>query len=193
MRINNILLPYHCIRCFCWELPVFSWCCFTTCMSSSVYSLLSCFRPWNTIILFCVGSSSSKTVYSTGRYLLLWDSVGEPIVGINLHPLIWITENAWSFVTGEEKSRSTPKRVQRCSCTEAAILAEIFFRIMCPFNPGQEFVSRSADMALSIIHGIVYFPTDAIIRLGDDSTHQLHHLIHGDQDLIKRSQHRHLI
>lgn len=73
---------------------------------------------------------------------------------------------------------------------EAAILAEIFFRIMCP---GQEFVSRSADMALSIIHGIVYFPTDAIIRLGDDSTHQLHHLIHGDQDLIKRSQRRHLI
>lgn len=76
---------------------------------------------------------------------------------------------------------------------EAAILAEIFFRIMCPSNPGQEFVSRSADMALSIIHGIVYFPTDAIIRLGDDSTHQLHHLIHRDQDLIKPSQHRHLI
>lgn len=63
---------------------------------------------------------------------------------------------------------------------------------MCPFNLGQKFVSRSADMALSIIHGIVYFPTDAIIQLGDDSTHQLHHLIHRDQDLIKRFQHRHI-
>lgn len=35
-----------------------------------------------------------------------------------------------------------------------------------PFNAGQEFVSRSADTALSIIHGVVYFPADAIIRLG---------------------------
>lgn len=76
---------------------------------------------------------------------------------------------------------------------EAAILTEIFFRIMCPFNPGQEFVSRSADMALSIIHGIVYFPTNAIMWLVDDSSHRLHHLIHRDQDLIKPSQHRHLI
>lgn len=94
---------------------------------------------------------------------------------------------------GGEKKTKVPQREQRCYRMEAAILAEIFFRIMCPSNPGQEFVSRSADMALSIIHGIVYFPTDAIIRLGDDSTHQLHHLIHRDQDLIKPSQHRHLI
>ena len=102
--------------------------------------------------------------------------------------------NAWWFVTGEERKKTkVPQREQRCYSMEAAILAEIFFRIMCPSNPGQEFVSRSADMALSIIHGIVYFPTDAIIRLGDDSTHQLHHLIHRDQDLIKPSQHRHLI
>lgn len=94
---------------------------------------------------------------------------------------------------GGEKKTKVPQRELRCYRMEAAILAEIFFRIMCPSNPGQEFVSRSADMALSIIHGIVYFPTDAIIRLGDDSTHQLHHLIHRDQDLIKPSQHRHLI
>ena len=96
------------------------------------------------------------------------------------------------FLQGRREAKG-PQRELRWNCMEAAILAEIFFRIMCPFNPGQKFVSRSADMALSIIPGIVYFPTDAIIRLGDDNTHQLHHLIHGDQDLIKRPQHRHLI
>lgn len=93
---------------------------------------------------------------------------------------------------GGEKTK-VPQRERRCYCTEAAILAQLFFRIMCTFNPGQEFVSKSADMALSIIHSIVYFPADAIIQLGDDSTYHHHHLIHRDQDLIKPSQHRHLI
>lgn len=36
----------------------------------------------------------------------------KPIVGINLHPLIWITGNARRFVTGEERNQSTPKRAE---------------------------------------------------------------------------------
>ena len=121
----------------------------------------------------------------------MWDGCGRAYCWNKSPPSPW--KHCPGHLSHGRRETKAPRREQRWFGTEAAILAEIFFRIMCPFNPGQEFVSRSADMALSIIHGIVYFPADSIMGLGDDSAHQLHHLIHGDQDLIKRSQHRRLI
>lgn len=62
--------------------------------------------------IWCWESHWRGSLFSRVILISMWDGVGEPIVGINLHPLIWITGNAWSFVTGEERNQSTPKRAE---------------------------------------------------------------------------------
>lgn len=78
---------------------------------SIVLSLASCHKIQS--YFWCKESQQHEdSPFSRTVLLSIWDSVGEPIVEINLHPLIWITGNAWSFVTGEEGNQSTPKRAE---------------------------------------------------------------------------------
>lgn len=82
-------------------------------------------------------------------------------------PSLLLSLNRWSFIIikKEYEMKKKGERETRKRMLGKSRLAEIFFKITCPFCGALRFVSRRTDTALSIIHGIVYFPTDAIIPL----------------------------